>query len=73
MPATRPVSCTCVRDFEDAAECWPDAVWPVQAQRSLRGLVRAWHTAREQAARDPPHIRDPLVHESRHAVLAGCS
>ena len=31
-----------IRDFEDAAECWPEAVWPVQAQRALRGLIRGW-------------------------------
>jgi transposase len=37
-----------LRDYADAAECWPDAVWPVQAQRALRGLIRAWHAARER-------------------------
>ena len=43
-----------IRDFEDAAESWPDAIWPAQAQRALRGLIRAWHAAREPgAARDP--------------------
>jgi transposase len=64
-----------IRDFEDAAECWPDAIWPVQAQRALRGLIRAWHAAaRERASpRSPQHIRDPLIREFRHAVLAGCS
>jgi len=63
-----------IRDFEDAAECWPDAVWPVQAQRALRGLIRAWHAAREQGQPAiPPPIRDPLIREFRHAVLAGCS
>jgi transposase len=63
-----------VRDYQDAAECWPDAIWPVQAQRALRGLIRAWHAAREQQlAEIPAHIRDPLVTEFRHAVLAGLS
>ena len=63
-----------VRDFEDAAECWPDAIWPVQAQRALRGLIRAWHAARDAGQPEiPPHIRDPLIHEFRHAILVGCS
>jgi transposase len=63
-----------IRDFEDAAECWPDAIWPVQAQRALRGLIRAWHAARERGQPEiPPPIRDPLIREFRHAMLAGCS
>ena len=63
-----------VRDFEDAAECWPDAIWPVQAQRALRWLIRSWHSAREQGQPEiPPHVRDPLIREFRHAILAGLS
>ena len=63
-----------VRDYQDAAECWPDAIWPVQAQRALRGLIRAWHAARQRGQPEvPPDIRDPLIREFRHAVLAGCS
>jgi transposase len=63
-----------VRDYEDAAECCPGAIWPVQAQRALRGLIRAWHAARQAGhPKIPPHIRDPLIREFRHAVLAGCS
>jgi len=34
-------------DYQDAAECYPAAIWPVQAQRVLRGLIRAWHDARD--------------------------
>jgi hypothetical protein len=61
-----------LRDFEDAAESWPDAIWPAQAQRALRGLIRAWHTARGQGlAEIPAAARDPLLKEFRHAVLAG--
>jgi transposase len=61
-----------VRDFEDAAESWPDAIWPVQAQRALRGLIRAWHAARGQGLPEiPAPARDPLIKEFRHAVLAG--
>ncbi len=62
-----------LRDFEDAAECWPDAVWPAQAQRALRGLIHTWHIARAQGlAEIPADARDPLIKEFRHAVLAGC-
>jgi transposase len=63
-----------LRDYQDAAECYPDAIWPVQAQRALRGLIRGWHAARDAGQRQiPPGIRDPLMREFRHAVLAGLS
>jgi transposase len=61
-----------LRDYQDCAETYPDAVWPEQAQRALRGLIRAWHAAREQGLRGiPADITGPLEHEFRHAVLAG--
>jgi transposase len=61
-----------LRDYEDCAESYPGAVWPVQAQRALRGLIHAWHTAREQGLDAiPAGVREPLEHEFRHAVLAG--
>ncbi len=61
-----------IRDYQDAAECYPRAIWPVQAQRALRGLIRTWHAARDSGqAAIPQHIRDPLLREFRHAVLAG--
>jgi len=63
-----------IRDFQDAAECYPGAIWPVQAQRALRGLIRSWHAARDAGqVQIPPGIRDPLLREFRHAVLAGLS
>jgi transposase len=63
-----------VRDFQDAAECYPHAIWPEQAQRALRGLIRAWHAARDAGQGEiPAGLRDPLVFEFRHAVLAGLS
>ncbi len=63
-----------IRDFEDAAECWPGTIWPEQAQRALRSLIRAWHQALDAGLPDiPPNIRDPLIKEFRHAVLAGLS
>lgn len=61
-----------LRDFEDAAETYPDAIWPVQARRALRGLIRAWHEARaDGAAEIPAAARDPLIREFRHAVRVG--
>jgi transposase len=61
-----------LRDFEDCAGSYPGAVWPVQAQRALRGLIHEWHAAREQGIPFiPADARDPLAHEFRHAVLAG--
>ncbi len=63
-----------LRDYQDAAECWPDAIWPVQAQRALRGLIRAWHQAKDAGPGEIPEpIRGPLIREFRHAVLAGLS
>jgi len=44
----------------------------VQAQRALRGLIHAWHAAREQDLDAiPAGVREPPEHEFRHAVLAG--
>ena len=61
-----------LRDYQDCAETYPGAVWPAQAQRALRGLIRAWHAAREQGlAAIPADVAGPLAHEFRHAVLAG--
>jgi hypothetical protein len=61
-----------LRDFEDCAESYPGAIWPVQAQRALRGMIHAWRAAREQGlAAIPAEALNPLGHEFRHAVLAG--
>jgi hypothetical protein len=61
-----------VRDYQDCAESYPGAVWPVQAQRAMRGLIHAWHAAREQGLPAiPGDVLQPLEHEFRHAVLAG--
>jgi len=61
-----------LRDFEDCAENYPDAIWPVQAQRALRGMIHAWHAACDQGLPAiPADTRTPLGHEFRHAVLAG--
>jgi transposase len=63
-----------IRDFEDCAETYPGAGWPEQAQRALRGLIRAWHAAREQdLPAIPDEVREPLELEFRRAVTVGLS
>jgi hypothetical protein len=61
-----------LRDFQDCAESYPGAGWPEQAQRALRGLIRAWHAAREQGLPViPGEVREPLETEFRRAVTVG--
>ena len=61
-----------IRDFADCAETYPGAAWPEQAMRSLRGLIRAWHAAREQGLPAiPAEDREPLETEFRRAVTVG--
>jgi transposase len=61
-----------IRDFADCAETCPDAAWPEQAVRSLRGLIRAWHAAREQGLPAiPSGDGQPLELEFRRAVTVG--
>jgi hypothetical protein len=61
-----------LRDYQDCAETYPGAIWPVQARRALRGLIHAWHAARGQGLPAiPDEVLKPLAHEFRHAVLAG--
>ena len=61
-----------LRDYEDCDESYPGAVWPAQAQRALRGMIHAWHAARDQGLPAiPAGALTPLEHEFRHAVLAG--
>jgi hypothetical protein len=63
-----------LRDLTDAAEAYPSAVWPAQAQRALRGLIHAGNTARDAGAAEiPPTVRDPLISSFRHAVRVGLS
>ncbi|MGH3900431.1 MAG: hypothetical protein ACRDTA_19740 [Pseudonocardiaceae bacterium] len=39
-----------LRDFPDAAESYPDAHWPNQVQRSLRGLIHARGAAKGRSS-----------------------
>jgi transposase len=63
-----------LRDYKDAAETYPDAIWPAQAQRALRGLIRAWHDACDDSQPAiPAAVADPLALEFRRAVTVGLS
>ena len=63
-----------LRDLADAAEAYPDQHWPAQADRALRGLIRAAHTARDRARPAvPAPAADPLIVEFRQAVRFGLS
>ncbi len=63
-----------LRDLEDAAQAYPDAIWPGQAAGALRALIHQANLARDQdldavpADRTAGHLR-----LFRHAVLAGLS
>lgn len=61
-----------LRDLQDAVETYPEAVWPVQLQQALRGLVHQANLARAAVlAEVPAALRDPLVAEYRGAVRVG--
>jgi transposase len=63
-----------IRDCQDAAETYPQAIWPGQIADALRGLIHAANRAREQGlAAVPGGTAGPLVRTFRHGVLAGLS
>ena len=63
-----------LRDFDDAAQVYPDAVWPVQIADALRGLIHHANLAREQGlAAIPSDVRDELLTRFHDAKLAGLS
>jgi transposase len=63
-----------LRDLEDAAQVYPDAVWPTQIADALRGLIHQTNLARDQhlpaIAAD---IRDELLTRLRNGMLVGLS
>jgi transposase len=61
-----------IRDCQDAAETYPQAIWPGQIADALRGLIHAANQARDKGlAAVPGDIAAPLIHAFRHGVLAG--
>ncbi len=63
-----------LRDLEDAAQSYPDAVWPGQAMDALRALIHAANIARDKGLAAVPDgdIAADLV-LFRHAVRVGLS
>jgi len=63
-----------LRDLDDAAETYPDAVWPTQIADALRALIHQANLPREQGhASIPTDVTDPLVRLFRQGVLVGLS
>jgi len=63
-----------LRDLTDAAQVYPDAVWPVQIADALRGLIHHANLAREQnLPAIPADIRDELLHRLRNGMPVGLS
>jgi transposase len=63
-----------LRDLDDAAQVYPEAIWPGQIARALRELIHHANLARDagQPALDTT-VRDTLINRFRHGVRAGLS
>jgi transposase len=63
-----------LRDIEDAAECYPDAIWPGQIADALRGLIHAANLARDQGlAAVPAQMTTEHLTLFRRGVTVGLS
>jgi len=63
-----------LRDIEDAAECYPDAIWPGQIARELRALIHAANMARDQGlAAVPDELTAEHLKLFRNGVNVGLS
>jgi hypothetical protein len=63
-----------LRDLDDAAQVYPDSIWPVQIADALRALIGEAHRAREQGlAAIPDDAADTLLRRLRDGVLVGLS
>ena len=63
-----------LRDLDDAAQVYPDAVWPGQISQALRELIHHANLARDAGhAAIAPDVRDALITRFRHGVLVGLS
>jgi hypothetical protein len=59
-------------DLADAAETYPDHVWPIQCTRALRGLIHAANLARAAGHTEiDPAVRDDLIREFRDRMIVG--
>ncbi len=63
-----------LRDLEDAAQAYPDAVWPGQAAEALRALIHACNVARDKGLPSVP-AEDAAadLRLFRQAVIVGLS
>jgi transposase len=63
-----------LRDLTDAAQVYPEAVWPTQIADALRALIHQATLAREQnLPAIPADIRDELLRRFRNGLLVGLS
>jgi transposase len=63
-----------LRDLTDAAQVYPDAVWPTQIADALRGLIHHANLAREQdLPAIPADIREELLRRFHDGILVGLS
>jgi transposase len=63
-----------LRDLDDAAQVYPDSIWPVQIADALRALISEANRAREQGlATIPDDVRDTLLRRLRNGMLVGLS
>jgi transposase len=63
-----------LRDLEDAAESYPDAIWPGQIADALRGLIHAANLARDQGlAAVPEQMTAEHLTLFRRGITVGLS
>ena len=63
-----------LRDLEDAAQTYPDAIWPGQIAEALRGLIHAANLARDQGlAAVPAEMTAEHLTLFRRGVTVGLS
>jgi transposase len=63
-----------LRDLDDAAQVYPDKVWPTQIADALRGLIHHANQAREQGlSAIAADVRDELLRRFRNGMLVGLS
>jgi transposase len=63
-----------LRDLEDAAESYPDAIWPGQIADALRGLIHAANVARDRGMSTvPEEMTAEHLKLFRHGVRVGLS
>jgi transposase len=62
-----------LRDLEDAAQSYPDAIWPGQAADALRSLIHTANIARDQGLTAVPEDTAGDLRLFRHGVRVGLS